>query len=737
MKIAQRRSFLAATALLAVMVFQTAQAAVPEPVRQAVLDAINTNPEVEKRWHAFRAAEQEQRGARGGYYPEVDVRLSAARQWQDSGEGRFDRDPLSATLTLNQMLYDGFFTRSDVRRLGHARLVRYYELMGAAEQAALEALRAYADVLRYRELVTLAEENFRAHRDIYTQVEELTRTGVGRGVDLEQATGRLALAESNLLTEMSNLHDVSARFLRVVGRMPTDEHVLMIGLLPANLLPPTVYDANVDALASNPALIASAENILSAQQQVQVARSNYHPRLDFQIRQSRDNALSSRFGDDNDAWVNDTTVGLVLSMNLFRGLADQSRIGQFVEETNVARDEREIVCRNVRQEVTIAFNDVRVLDERLVYLDQHQLSSDRVRTAYRQQFNIGQRSLLDLLDAENEFFLARRAYVDAQFDREVSLARTFTGLGRLLPTVEIARDAMPDITEVTMIDPEQICPPHAPPSVGTDYSTEVAPEVVLTTNDKLGTETLFTFDSWELTQEGREALRALVARLKMAEAAYTTVLVEGHTCSVGPVDYNQWLSEQRARSVADQLVGLGVRPDAIRVVGYGMERPIGDNATAEGRRLNRRVEINTDVRPPDRAEHRDLRPEVAISSSREARERHWPASASSPSSQQVAAEVRGPEWILQQDPSGFTTQIVAGKDLASLEDFAHSVGMVDQVAWYETKRHGGDWYALVAGVHSDWATARDATARLPASVQVNQPWVRRFASVHGDIAAIP
>jgi len=446
-------------ALLVMSSVGTIQAAMPEPLRQAIVEAVNTNPEVQKRWHAFLAAEEGRGVARGRYYPEVDLRLSAARQWQDSDAGRFDRDPLSATLTLNQMLYDGFFTRSDVRRLGHARLVRYYELLEAAETAALEAVRAYADVERYRELAFLAEENYRAHQALYEQVDELTRTGVGRGVDLEQATGRLALAESNLLTEVANLHDVTARFLRVVGRMPTDDFVDLIGVLPDGSLPETAYAAQVEALATNPALFAAVENILSAQQQVSVGRSYYHPRLDFQIRQSRDNALSSTFQTGEGDWVNDTTAGLVLSLNLFRGFADQSRIGQFVEETNVAKDELEIVCRNVRQEVTIAFHDVQVLDERLRYLDQHQLSSDRVRTAYRQQFGIGQRSLLDLLDAENEFFVARREFVDGQFDREIALARTYAGLGRLLPVLEIVRDTMPEISEVTTLDPERICPP--------------------------------------------------------------------------------------------------------------------------------------------------------------------------------------------------------------------------------------------------------------------------------------
>jgi OOP family OmpA-OmpF porin len=72
--------------------------------------------------------------------------------------------------------------------------------------------------------------------------------------------------------------------------------------------------------------------------------------------------------------------------------------------------------------------------------------------------------------------------------------------------------------------------------------------------------------------------------------------VEGHTCSIGPEAYNQGLSERRAASVADFLVSEGIRPDAIRQVGFGEDRPVADNATRAGREQNRRVEITTDVR---------------------------------------------------------------------------------------------------------------------------------------------
>jgi outer membrane protein, adhesin transport system len=441
-----------------------AQSALPDPLREAIIEAINTNPEVQERWHDFLAAEEGRKVARGRFLPEVDLELSVAREYQDSDDfGNLSRDPVRAGLTLNQMIWDGFFTSADVKRLGHAKMVRYYELLEAAEQAALEAIRAYADVERYRELVLLAEDTYRTHREIYDQVADLARTGVGRGVDLETATGRVALAESNLLTEIANLHDVSARFLRIVGRMPSEDTVDMIDVMSGDALPETVDEAVRAALMSNPAMSASVENVMSAYEQVRVGRSYYYPKLDFRAEVARDNALTSTFvEDDAESWVTDSTIGLVLRLNLFRGFADQARIGQFVAESNLAKDKRENVCRNIRQTVAIAFNDIKVLEERLVYLDQHQLSSDRVRTAYLQQFNIGQRTLLDLLDTENEFFEARRAYVEGQFDYEVAKARALAGLGQLLTSLEIARDEMPDVDSETVIDPDELCPPLAP-----------------------------------------------------------------------------------------------------------------------------------------------------------------------------------------------------------------------------------------------------------------------------------
>lgn len=454
------RKLLAAAVIASLPAAAVAQ--VPEALREAARAAVVTNPEVQASWHAFRAAEQEQGVARGGYLPQLDFTASSGRERRTRpGQGTDSFNHRNATLSLNQMVYDGFFTRSEVSRLGHAKLARYFELIDASEGAALEALRAYVDVLRYRELVRLAQENYVQHRQIHEQIAERAGAGVGRRVDLEQASGRLALAESNLLTEVSNLHDVSARYQRIVGTTPPETLAPLGARITAEALPGKVSEALRDAFAASPAVAAANENVRAGQAQVDARRAAFQPRLDLRARQSVDRNLDNVSGTSRDG-----VVELVFTYNLFRGGSDTARVRQAAETLNQARDLREKACRDLRQTLSIAYNDVQRLDEQLRYLDQHQLSIEKAREAYRRQFDIGQRTLLDLLDTENEYFQARRAYVAAESDQRVAQARTLAGMGRLMRTLEVAREDLPSAADLghdgATVDPDSICPAEAP-----------------------------------------------------------------------------------------------------------------------------------------------------------------------------------------------------------------------------------------------------------------------------------
>ncbi len=439
-----------------------AAADVPEPLRDAARKAVVANPDVQARWFAFRAADAERDVARGGYLPQVDLIASAGREKIDRPNLRSDTfTHTNTTLTLNQMLYDGFFTRNEVARLGYGKLVRYYELLDAAENTAAEVVRAYSDVLRYRERVRLAKANYVEHKRIYDQIAERAGAGVGRRVDLEQAFGRLALAESNLLTEAANLHDVSTRYQRLTGDIPAEglpsfgDRTVFAGI------PSTANDALREAFNVNPALNAAVENVRASQSEVETRRAAYHPRVFFRASQALDHNL-----DGTDGHTRDTVAEVVMTYNLYRGGSDQARISQAAEVLNQSKDLREKACRDLRQTLSIAYNDIRQLEEQLRYLDQHQLAVAKAREAYHRQFDIGQRTLLDLLDTENEYFQARLAYVDAIYNQIAAQARTLAGIGRLMPALNIAREDLPTPADAgqdrNSIDPATVCPPEAP-----------------------------------------------------------------------------------------------------------------------------------------------------------------------------------------------------------------------------------------------------------------------------------
>jgi len=156
------------------------------------------------------------------------------------------------------------------------------------------------------------------------------------------------------------------------------------------------------------------------------------------------------------------TAEVVLSWNLLNGLSDVARSRQYAEQYNVARDVRDKTCRDTRQVLAIAFNDVRKLTEQLNYLDQHQLATEKVHEAYRKQFDIGQRTLLDLLDTENELFQAKRAYTNGGFDLGIAYARTHAGMGNLLTTLGLSRAAEQSLPELANWTPAQDAAENCP-----------------------------------------------------------------------------------------------------------------------------------------------------------------------------------------------------------------------------------------------------------------------------------
>lgn len=453
----------------------------PKPLVDAIRKAVLTNPEVQAKWNGFLAADSQRDIAKAGFLPQIDLTASAGTENRVTPTVNYCNYNLnSAQISLNQILFDGMFTINEVKRLNAAKLTRYYELLEASETAALEAMRAYADVARYRELVELATQNYIEHKQATLLVEERANAGVGRRVDVEQANGRLALAESNLLTELTNLHDVSARYLRVVGEKPAANLPPLPEPFRVGALPPSIDVLMRDGLSNSPTLLAAVQNARSNRIAIESAKSSYLPRLDLQVYGTQGTNTGGVVGDSRA-----TGAAIALTYNLFKGGADRAREKQTVSLAEQARDLQEKACRDVRQTLSLAYSDSKSLSEQLRYIDQHRLATEKTREAYRQQFDIGQRTLLDLLDTQNEFFEASRSYINSRHDQANAQGRTLAAMGKLVSALGVSRADVPSPQDAGLdgaaIDPKEICPME---EVVVDTLEKIKADVVLPTRSK-------------------------------------------------------------------------------------------------------------------------------------------------------------------------------------------------------------------------------------------------------------
>ncbi len=570
-------------------------AASPETLEKIIEKAVTENPEVQASFHAFKASEFDESAAKGRYLPNLTVDQTFRNQERLSPNINNTYTPnQQSTLTLRQMIFDGLATPSEVGRLDHVAKSRFYELQGQMQSVALDTATAYFDLLRYRRLVSYAQDNFVVHKQIFDKIKSRVDAGVGKKVDLEQATGRLALAEANLLTETTNLYDVSARFQRLVGELPPDAVTEV--MLTGDGMESSADQVLDTAYKQNPNILAAIENIIAIEKSVTGRKAPFMPRLDLQGR---------KIIDVNGASKNSTlaadTLEVTASWNIFNGFTDKSNLDSAVETLNRSHDLRDKACIDTRQLVAIAYNNIRQLNEQVAYRKQHQDSIENARLAYRKQYDIGQRTLLDLLDTENEYFQSRRNFTNAEMDLSTAYARTYAGQGLLLKKLGVSRTDVGEYPREEYMDRENVCKAVAPTQVVPDKAALLAnakpwegeafkPKAEKATM-KFTPRILFQANSAIILPESYADLDIVYDVVK--EWGNDKIEIAGHTDkrNTSKEKYNLLLSEKRAKAVADYLVKKGLDAQRLVVKGYGFSQPIAENDPVNGNDANRRVEV--------------------------------------------------------------------------------------------------------------------------------------------------
>lgn len=284
-------------------------------------------------------------------------------------------------------------------------------------------LKLTSNVLRRQELLDIAKDNQLVHQRVNDQIKLRGERGIGKQADTEQSLGRLALAEKNTLSEVGNLKDSETGFLRVIGSLPQD---LESPAVPDKALPENIELAVEQAVANHPILKSANADIDSAFAQHDTARAAYMPRIDIEAGATHDTDVDGIEGKDEDI-----TVMLRLRYNLFNGGKDVARRKETAELINQSKDIRDNTYRQVVESMRLSWVAHETVKSQMEFFKEHMDASIKTNIAYQKQFNIGQRTLLDLLDSANEMFIAKTAYTDAKYSELFSQFRILTSKGAL------------------------------------------------------------------------------------------------------------------------------------------------------------------------------------------------------------------------------------------------------------------------------------------------------------------
>lgn len=396
-----------------------------ETLQDAVHYMLQTNPDVKSIAYNRLARGEEVKQARAGYLPSLDISYGAGIADQNNP---FDDTsyPQSTVLSLRQNVFRGFADQYEVERQTARVNSSAYLLQGRSENIALVTSRVYLNYLRQLELLELAKENLTIHQRIHDQIKLRSESGIDRKADLDQVMGRLSLAESSLVIAEANVADAQTDYQFVVGRLP--EHLVKPQPVDA-FIPALLEEAQQLAVKNYPILKSAQADVQAREAQYVVAKSNYYPKLDIVVDQKWEEDV------DIPGYEEELRATAVARFNIFNGFSDKARIAETCYLIKEAREIQKNTERQIIESIRLSWMAHQASQNSIVYLQNYVKSTGATAEAFSKQWNIGRRSMFDVLDIEAELVNAKIDLVNAQYDKLYAQYRILNGMGQLVHTM--------------------------------------------------------------------------------------------------------------------------------------------------------------------------------------------------------------------------------------------------------------------------------------------------------------
>ena len=413
-----------------------------------VSDALVVHPEVREKIHTYRQVVGDQALAESGNGPSVDVEASVGLYNTDSpatANSSNSYDSSRVELSLTHTLFNGYDSTNQIKQTKSRAQSSLYDIYDTADNIALDIIQSYISVLKQRKLTLLALSNVSAHENILDQIRERHDSGVGRRSQLQQTEGRVARAYASLVAQQNNLRDSVTQLHFVLGRYVDPDELAEVKF---PILPTATLNDLIDAaLLTHPALQVANHNINASRFDYKRSLADRYPNVNVELATEAGYDIGGVVGDKRE-----TRVVLNLTYNLYNGGASDARQQQKISTMHGQKDFYAKVRRQVINTLRLAWVGDDSLTKQLGYLDKHVVKASETVSSYREEFFIGQRNLIDLLDAENELNSAKSQQAESYYDALAARYRIYEGVGQLLQVINLNADIDEDNLIITKLD---------------------------------------------------------------------------------------------------------------------------------------------------------------------------------------------------------------------------------------------------------------------------------------------
>lgn len=410
-----------------------------QTIESALVQAYQTNPQLNAQRAAVRSTDESVPIALSGYRPRVSVTASAGTQWQETltksqtaaGTTYNTVDgttaPRSIGITASQTLFNGQQTANRVRA-AESQVSGAREGLRVLEQTVLfNAAQIYMDYLRDAAILEVQRSNVRVLEETLRQVRDRFNVGEVTRTDVAQSEAQLAAGRTSMLTAESNLNTTRANYRRIIGSEPGR---LTPGRPVDRFLPATLPRAVDLGLTENPNVIAAMYGIDVSHLQVKINEGALLPTVTLQASVTKSYETSPTTLQT----FNAQAVAQV-AVPIYQGGAEYALIRQSKESLAQQRLALEQQRDVTRATITQAWGQLEAAKAQMTSAQAQVSASETALNGVREEARVGQRTTLDVLNAQQALVNARTTLVTAQHDRVVASYNVLQAIGRLSPTV--------------------------------------------------------------------------------------------------------------------------------------------------------------------------------------------------------------------------------------------------------------------------------------------------------------